>query len=289
MRLIALAAATEAVDAVDQVETSAEDAAPRPGEPLPMPTEPGSEATTAVLGKGGFRQRALMLMIAALGSLMLITACTSDAETGTGDEGDGTEESAPPAGDGDESADEAAPEPPAGGGENTDGVEDGLSNEDWLVIIVLGLGAAAVLFGATSMASNRSRKKEAARASLNRDLDRVVGGTRWVHDQGSIDVLSTSNPEQLRSVWTTVRDRIVNLEGEAATLAAGVPNSNLERSLSYLTECLAGLRGALESNVSVRLDSGAGRDDLVAASNQAAYDRRPQLMAAIEPIAAARR
>lgn len=211
---------------------------------------------------------------------MLATACTDDAGTGTEESPPPTEESAPPA--------ETAPETTASGGENTDGGQDDLSSEDWIVIGILGLGVAGVLFVVTSMTSNRSRKKAAAQLSLNRDLDRVIGGTRWVHDQGSLEVLNSSSPDQLRSVWMSVRDRIVDLEAETATLSAGVTNSRLERSLSYLGQCLAGLRGALESNVAARLDSGADREAKVEGWNQAVYDRRPELLAAIEPISAAR-
>ncbi len=245
-----------------------------------MPTEPGSDARTAGR-KGGFRQQVLVLVIAVLGSLMLMTACSSEAGSGAGG---GTEEPAPPA-----TEAPAAPETPDSGGSGGE-TTDGLSSEDWLLIAVLDLGAAAVLFLITSMASNRSRKKDAARSSLNHDLDRVIGGARWVHDQGSLDVLSSTSPEQLRTGWMLVRDRIVDLEGQTATVAAGASNSNLERSLSSLGRCLAGLRSALESSVSARLDpSGVGQEDRVAASSRDVYARRTELMAAIEPVAAARR
>ena len=66
-------------------------------------------------------------------------------------------------------------------------------------------------------------------------------------------------------------------------------NDHLQHTLGELGRSLTGLRNLLASNVALRLEPETGREDLVQSSNQAVYDRRPQLSAEIAQVAAARR
>jgi hypothetical protein len=212
----------------------------------------------------------------------------SDAvEEGGGAPGDGVEPAPPeetqPPPEATEPAppEETAPAPPENGTET----DEGLSSEDWLIIALIGVAGLAIIFGATALATNRSGSKQAARASLARRLGEISGRARWVHDQGSIDVLRVSDPDQLRSLWNDVRVGMVDLEGTIAALAPSVGDAGLIQSLSYLGQSIAGLRGALESNVALRLDPGAaGQAELLEQSNRAVFERRQQVQAVLTPI-----
>ncbi len=190
----------------------------------------------------------------------------------------GPPETAPPA------TAPAATAPPA-----TDSSSDtGLSNEDWLLLAILGVVAFAVIVGATSAATHHSDKKSAARAELNGKLSDIVGGCRWLHDSGSLDVLRQSDPIQLTSAWDTFRGRAVDVEGRISALAAGPIDSNLVQSLNFLGQSVAGLRSALSSNVSLRMDAEATSQlPLVDQSTQTVTDRRRQLDQAVGPVASA--
>ena len=236
-------------------------------------------------------------MFAAVGMAMVLGACSEETQQGIrdaieegqspsdGDSGEPAPEEPAPE---EPAPEEPAPEEPAPE-ETPDDVEEGLSDEDWLIIAILAVAAFAVILVATSLSSSRSRKKEAARASFNRSLDQVIGGSRWVHDQATIDVLGATNPEQLRHIWNNTRARIVDVEGDVAVFSAGISDPGLQHSLATLGQSLAETRSVLESNVATRLEPGAGREELVQSSNRAVYDRRPQLLAAIAPVASARR
>ncbi|MFV2039629.1 MAG: hypothetical protein ACC660_05255 [Acidimicrobiales bacterium] len=262
---------------------------------------PGAARGTGRRRRGGWYVALGLVMV------LLFAACSDTGEPGVQPPADGGGEAPPP----DEEApppDEEAPPPeeeapppaeeapppaeeaPPAEAPPVDGTEDGLSSEDWLIIALLGLGALAIILLVTSLASNHSDSKQAGRSSLNARIGEITGGTQWVHDQGSMDVLRVSDPSQLRGVWNGVRARMVDLEGNVAAFAASVPDPGLGQSLSYLGQSLAGLRGALESNVSLRLDpNAAGQDIMLQNSTQTVYDRRQQLQAAIAPVSMARR
>ena len=219
------------------------------------------------------------------------------SETGGADiGGEAPEVSAPPA------TDPPSPEPPTteapsaelpateapAEGEQQVSSDDEMTTEEWVLLGILAIAAIALIVGVTSAAHNHSEKKAAAQAEQNRTIGQIVGTSRWVHDQGSVEILRQSDPDQLTRSWDDVRGRMVGLESEIATKRASTQNADLDRALGTLGQSVAGLRGALSSYVSLRTDAGA-QPDLVQDASQTARERRQQLQAAIDPVAAAQR
>ena len=177
-----------------------------------------------------------------------------------------------------------------GGGDVSGEGDDGssLTTEDWILLGILGVLGIGVIMGVTSLAHHHSEKKQAAKAGLDSRLGEIVGSARWIHDQGSMDVLRVSDPRQLASTWDGVRARIIDLEANVSGLGSQVSNRSLQQSLSRLGQTAAGLRGALESLVSLRLGSDADdQADLIQSARQTVEERRRQLGQAIDPVAAA--
>ncbi len=185
---------------------------------------------------------------------------------------------------------EAAPATePAPGGEQP-ATDDRISTEDWILLGILGIAAFALIVGVTSAAHRHSEKKAAALAEQNRSIGEIVGVARWIHDQGSLEVLRLTDPGQLERAWNDVRGRMVDLEAEVATERASTDDAHLDRSLDQLGQSVAGLRGALSSSVSLRTGADAGsQTQLIQDAAQTARERRIQLAAAIDTVAAARR
>ena len=165
-----------------------------------------------------------------------------------------------------------------------------MTTEEWILLGILAVAAVALIVGVTSAAHSHSEKKAAAQAEQNRTIGQIVGTSRWVHDQGSIEILRQSDPDQLNRSWDDVRGRMVDLEAQIATKRTATDDANLERALGTLGQSVAGLRGALSSYVSLRTSPDAGtQTDLIQDATQTARERRQQLQAAIDPVAAAQR
>ncbi len=166
--------------------------------------------------------------------------------------------------------------------------DDGLTTEEWVLLILLGVAAVAIIIGVTSAATNHSDKKQAQRRNLNTRLRDVSSGCRWVNDQALPAVLQATTADQLNYAWGNARRHMVDLEGKIATLAAGTGDSSLDQSLSMLGQSLAGLRGAVESNVNLRLRPDAHEQQAaIQASSQTVTQRRHQLDDALVPVLAA--
>ena len=263
--------------------------------------------------RGGWRP-VVWLAVAGF-ALLVLGACSDDAqdqvgqviegrdtgsETGASDTGgEAPEASEPPATDPPSAepptteapveapSTEAPAEAPADSGQQVSG-DDEMTTEEWVLLGILAFVAIAVIVGVTSAAHNHSEKKAAARAEQNRTIGQIVGTSRWVHDQGSIEVLRQSDPGQLTRSWDDVRGRMVGLESEIATKRASTQDADLDRALGSLGQAVAGLRGALSSYVAVRTGPDAP-SDLIQDASQTARERRQQLAAAIDPVAAAQR
>jgi type II secretory pathway pseudopilin PulG len=203
---------------------------------------------------------------------------TSEGEAGAPAE-EAPEEAAPPAEAPEEAPAEEAPAEPAPEESTDDG---GVSGGTILLIVVLGALAVAAVLGITGMMSSRSRAKEAERSTQRSRVAEVVGGYRWVHDQGSMEVLRTSDPDQLRRAWQTNNARIVQLEGMTSGMALEAETPELTSAYDDLGRASAGLRAAIESDVSLRADPTAvARDDLVLQSAQTVQQRRLDLNTAL--------
>ena len=178
------------------------------------------------------------------------------------------------------------------GGDGGNGGDSGsdLTTEDWILLGVVGVLAIGLIMGVTSVASRHSERKAAAKADLNGRLGEIVGAARWVHDQGSIEILRLTDTRQLASSWNGVRERIVDLEARTSVLASETHDRRLEPALVRLGQTAAGLRGALETSVSLRLGADAPEQtDLIQDARATVDERRRQLGQAIEPVAAAQR
>jgi hypothetical protein len=158
-----------------------------------------------------------------------------------------------------------------------------LTNEEWVLLILLGIAAVAIIIGATSAATSHSQRKQQQQSDRRRRLTDIGGGVRWLLDQGSMSVLQ-AKPTQVAGAWASVRPHEIDLEGKTAQLAAGSGDSLLDSSLSRLGQELAGLRGAIESYVSA---CAGGQADLVASSRQTVMSRRQQVEIVLQPITAA--
>jgi hypothetical protein len=230
------------------------------------------------------RRKSLLLALAlGLGLLIFGAACSEEtqdqirdsAEQGGGEEGGGEEPAPAPEPPPETAPPETAPAPaPAPEG------DDEFSDADWVLINALGVIALLVSFGATSMATHRSEKKNAAMTALDRRVRDIGGGGRWLHDQGSMDVLRTTNADEIRITWAGVRGSTIDLEGQIAALRSGIDDVGLDNALAELGVRVAGLRGSLESYVSLRTDPVAPSAALVENATQNVLDRRRQLDAA---------
>ncbi|MGI9615442.1 MAG: hypothetical protein ACR2QO_21195 [Acidimicrobiales bacterium] len=189
------------------------------------------------------------------------------------------EEAPPP----EETPEETAPaETPAEPAPADPSDDDGLSGSTILLIVVLGGLAVAAVLGVTGLMASRSQAKEAERSTQRSRLAEVVGGYRWVHDQGSMEVLRTSDPDQLRRAWQTTNAHIVQLEGMTSGMALEAETPELTAAYDDLGRASASLRAAIDSDVSLRADhTEAARNDLVLQSAQTVQQRRLDLNTAL--------
>ncbi len=110
----------------------------------------------------------------------------------------------------------------------------------------------------------------------------VVGGFRWVHDQGTIEVLRISEPNQLNRSWPPLNQRIIDLEGQTASLALEEPDENAASALGDLGRAAAALRAAMDADVALRSDSSAAhRVDILRSAAQTVQLRRTDLNSAL--------
>ena len=171
------------------------------------------------------------------------------------------------------------------------GDEPALSIRTWLILAAIVVAGIVVFVIANTGANRRAGARASAQSRLQNQLGEVVGGARWVHDSGSIEVLLSTDANQIQSGWNEVRRRMVNIESQIATLAVGTGDPALDQNLRYLGQCLADLRGSEEAYVAakVRSDGSAAHEQLVRSANDTVMARRQQLQAAIDPVAYAMR
>ena len=248
------------------------------------------------------------LMVTAVLALGLLAGCTSDGGDETTDTtgAETPEESAPEPERPTETTDTTQPEPPEESAPEPEtpeesapapdtpdeggDAEEGLSDEDWLLLAILGVAGFAVIMLVASLSNQHSARKASARQVKNRRLAEIVGTGRWIHDQGSVDVMRATDGEQLRTLWVGTRERIMESERTVAVLAAEESDETLALSLDELSRALVGLRGAAETYVSLKVDPPADSPEaLVGTATQTLFDRRQQLELALRPVEAARR
>ena len=240
-----------------------------------------------------------------VGSLVLLGACSSDGtsplEGGGGTvpaDGGGAEpapepepepapEPEPEPAPEPEPEPEPAPEPEQPPAETPDEGESdsGLTSEQWFAIILIALAGFALIAGLVAYASRRSGKQQAEQSASRRSAGEIVGLSRWLADQGSIDVLRSTDVQQLELAWQTVRTRAVDLENRCQALANSAEHANLSEALRTLSINVAGLRGALETSVQLRKDPKASEmEQLIAESTNTVSQRRQEVQSATDAL-----
>ncbi|MGA7758382.1 MAG: hypothetical protein WBL31_13840 [Ilumatobacteraceae bacterium] len=161
--------------------------------------------------------------------------------------------------------------------------EDGLTSEQWVLIIVLGFVVVAIVIGATALASRRSRDRDELRLSHRRRLDDITRSCRSIHDSAVLSILQTNDPTILQTSFAAARAQLIDLEARIAGLADELTDEHDRRALHELELAVAGVRTALESNVGLRTDPETpGQYELLEASNRTVLYRSEQLESALQ-------
>jgi len=163
--------------------------------------------------------------------------------------------------------------------------EGGLTGNQWFAIILIALAGFALIAGIVASASRRSDKQQVERSANRRSAGEIVGLSRWLADQGSIDVLRSTDVQQLELAWQTVRTRAVDLENRCQALANSAEHANLSDALRTLSISVASLRGALETSVQLRKDPNASEmEQLIAESTTSVSQRRQEVQSATDAL-----
>ncbi len=163
--------------------------------------------------------------------------------------------------------------------------DEGLTTEEWTLLIVVGLVVLAIVIGAALLASRRTRRRDQQRTTHQRRLDDIVRECRSVHDSAVLSILQTSNPAMLQSTFAAARNQLIDLEGRATALATELPDESDRRQLNDLGMAVAGLRGALETNVGLRVEPNEPQQgELIDSSNRTVLHRSEQLESALQQV-----
>lgn len=229
-----------------------------------------------------------------LALLLLVVACSEEGQQQVSDALENVSTTAPLAPDSDAPEDTApepeapAPEPeaPEPQPEAPAVEEDGLSDSDWVLLILLGIAAVALIGAAITAAGRHSASKSARKNAVATRLSDIVGSCRWIHDSGSMEVLLVQDPSQIQSAWAPVRTRMMDAESQISTLAANTSDDDLQRSLHDLGQSLNALRSAEEAYVTAKARAvGLEGQELLRTSYQTVIDRRREFQMSIEPVA----
>lgn len=242
------------------------------------------------------RVRRWFAVVAVIAGLVL-GACTEEGrdalEDAVGDvtvpEGSTPATEAPPETEPPPPATEAPPSTEAPAPAPEEDADDGLSTEEWIVIILLIVVVFGVVLLIGGFASNRQARRDAEQDATRRSLGELVGAARFVHDRAVVDVMRVGDPTQLPSVWAGTRQRMLDVEARASSVAGWFKDPAVAQGAAAVGQQVAALRGALDAHVSARLDTSApGHDELVGQTAQTVYQRRQELGQAINALATPR-
>ena len=161
-----------------------------------------------------------------------------------------------------------------------------MTTGQWITLILVALGAFALIAGVTSYMTRRTAKQQDQQNADRRVTGEIVGLSRWLVDQGSIDVLRATDKQQLDTAWQSVRARAVDLDNRCNATAGSVDRSNLSDALHALAISVAGLRGALETSVQLREDPNANAmGTLIDENARTVSQRRQDVQSATDALA----
>ena len=163
--------------------------------------------------------------------------------------------------------------------------DGGLSTEEWIGLIVLGIFVVGAIIAVTAWISGRSERSGQLAADRDRQSNKVIGGARWAHDQAAMTVLATTDAAALQSTWTAIQAQLFDLEASIAASKVGDPA--LDSEIALVGRSVGDLRGALAADVALRLSSQGQQYELVEASRRNVLQRSDQLEQAIRPLVAA--
>jgi hypothetical protein len=174
---------------------------------------------------------------------------------------------------------EPAPEEPA----PEEAESESLTTEEWVLVILLGLMALAAVAGIAALFSRRSTGQSVDTSSKQILLDDITRTCRSVHDTSVLSLLQATDSVTLQSGWSAAQRQLVDLEGRISYLAVDIADPTNLRSIQELGSAVTGVRGALESNVGLRMEAPAsGHADLIEASNRTVLYRSEQLESALQ-------
>ena len=187
-----------------------------------------------------------------------------------------------------EPAPEPAPEPEPAPAPEAPADDDGLTTEQWVALILLGLGGFAVIAGLISWASRRSSKQQAQQSANRQSSGEIIGLSRWLVDQGSLDVLRATDLQQLGMAWNSVRPRAIDIENRCQVLAGGADQTPQNDAVRNLGLTVSSLRGALETSVQLREDPNASQmQPLIDDNAQTVSQRRQDVQLALDALSQA--
>jgi len=180
-----------------------------------------------------------------------------------------------------EPAPEPEPEPePEPGPEEGEETDDG-DNTLWIVLLIALAGA--LLTAVLVAVAGRSRRQGAAAPTGSTPQSELIAGARWVHDQGTMQVLRTTDPDLLLQTWPTIASRMIELEARAEAIGSTTRSEPAAQAYRRVGLSIATLRAALDQDVGLRTDAEQSqRLDLVQASARTVELRRIDLASALQ-------
>ncbi len=166
-----------------------------------------------------------------------------------------------------------------------DSDDGGLSTEEWIALIALGILAVGAIIAVTAWISGRSERSGQLAAERDRQSNKVIGGARWAHDQAAMTVLATTDAAALQSTWPAIQAQLFDVEASIAASKVGDPARDSE--IALVGRSVGDLRGALAADVALRLSSQGQQYELVEASRRNVLQRNDQLEQALRPLVAA--
>jgi len=171
------------------------------------------------------------------------------------------------------------------------GDDDGTDATTWIIVALIVVAivlALAALFAALARSRGTRQTGQGYDARRSR-LDQIVGTSRWVHDQVSLEVLGGAvDAEQLRMRWQDARRRMMDLSAQASAASVEPGDPLLQEDLRTLGQAVTNLAGALDTNVSLRTtpaQNARDRDQALLQSSDDVARRRTELQMAADRVA----